>query len=268
MAYNVVKRLDIVLIGAGNLATNLGKELYKKGYKISQVYSRTESSARQLANILSSAYTTSLDELANTADLYIVSLKDSAFIDLVPAITHGREKALFVHTAGSIPLEIWHQSPIARYGVLYPMQTFSKECEVEFKNIPFFIEAGRKEDLYFLKDLAGELSTHVYEINSEQRKHLHLAAVFACNFTNHMYALAATIVDQYQLPFEILLPLIEETVRKVHYLGPQMAQTGPAVRYDQNVINNHLELLKNDSIMQEIYEKLSKSIYQMKLKEQ
>jgi predicted short-subunit dehydrogenase-like oxidoreductase (DUF2520 family) len=141
------------------------------------------------------------------------------------------------------------------------MQTFSKRREVDFSEVPFFVEADGEETLQELKELAGRLSPNVREATSEQRRSLHLAAVFACNFTNHMYALCDRLLQKHGLPFEVMLPLIDETARKVHELKPHEAQTGPAVRYDENVIGKHLSLLADDPECQELYEKISKSIY-------
>lgn len=151
---------------------------------------------------------------------------------------------------------------VNRYGVFYPMQTFSKQRTVDFRQIPVFVESNSAADTQTLKDIASVLSEKVYEATSEQRKSLHLAAVFTCNFTNHMYALAAELLKKYQLPFEVMLPLIDETARKVHELEPRLAQTGPAIRYDENVINNHLQMLSDEPGMQELYRLISESIHQ------
>ena len=256
-----IEDTPIVFIGAGNLATNLAKALYYKGFRIVQVYSRTEQSARALAEEVEAEYTTELGEISKEAKLYIVSLKDAAFVELLPQLTEGKQNALLVHTAGSIPMSIW-EGRVGRYGVFYPMQTFSKQRAVDFKDIPFFIEANSPEDVELLKAIASTLSEKVYEATSEQRKSLHLAAVFICNFSNHMYALAAELLNKYNLPFDVMLPLIDETARKVHELTPHEAQTGPAVRYDENVMNNHLAMLADSPALQEIYKLMSKSIHE------
>ena len=257
-----IEDTSIVFIGAGNLATNLAKTLYYKGFRIVQIYSRTEESARTLAQVVEAAYTTDLSSVATDAQLYIVSLKDAAFVQLLPEIVAGKEDALWVHTAGSIPMGVWAGKVNVRYGVFYPMQTFSKQRTVDFRQIPVFVESNSAADTQTLKDIASVLSEKVYEATSEQRKSLHLAAVFTCNFTNHMYALAAELLKKYQLPFEVMLPLIDETARKVHELEPRLAQTGPAIRYDENVINNHLQMLSDEPGMQELYRLISESIHQ------
>ena len=254
-------RTEAVRIGAGNLATNLAKALYRKGFRIVQVYSRTMESARTLAEKVEAEYTTDLQAVSKDAKLYIVSLKDDALVDLLPQITEGKQASLLVHTAGSIPMSVW-EGHAERYGVFYPMQTFSKQREVKFQEVPFFVEAKRPEDVELLKAVAATLSEKVYEASSEQRKSLHLAAVFICNFTNHMYALAADLLEKYNLPFDVMLPLIDETARKVHELAPRDAQTGPAVRYDENVMSNHLAMLVDSPALQEIYKLMSKSIHE------
>ncbi|NDV65030.1 Rossmann-like and DUF2520 domain-containing protein [Bacteroides sp. 224] len=260
---NIKKDTSIVFIGAGNLAVNLAKALYGAGFCIDQVYSRTQQSAQTLADAVNATWTTDLGAVNKNKSLYIVALKDDAFLELLPEIVKGKEDALFVHTAGSLSMEVW-KGYATRYGVFYPLQTFSKQREVHFKEIPFFIEALSEQDGDLLKEIASTLSEKVYDANSEQRKSLHLAAVFACNFTNHLYALANELLKKYNLPFEVILPLIDETARKVHLLSPKQAQTGPAVRYDETVINNHLAMLEDEPSMQDIYRMLSQSIYQIK----
>ena len=249
----------IVLVGAGNVATHLGLALQQAGYEVLQVYSRTSDSASVLADLLKVPYTTSLEELSDKADLYIVSVKDAVLQTLLPSVVKGREGALFVHTAGSIPMSVW-EGVAPRHGVLYPMQTFSKQRAVDFNSVSFFLEANSTEDLESLKVLASSLTPKVYEANSDQRMSLHVAAVFACNFANHMYALCDRLLDKYGMPFESMLPLIDETARKVHHLAPKEAQTGPAVRRDENVMNKHLEMLAEEPELYGLYEKISKSI--------
>lgn len=254
------KNFPVVFIGAGNLAVNLATALFDSGFRIVQVYSRTESSARFLAGKVNARWVTALQEVTPEASIYIVSLKDAAFTELLPQIVINKNGALFVHTAGSIPMDIW-DGQTSRYGVMYPMQTFSKQRRVDFKEVPFFIEANNKRDVELLKDVASALSDKVYEADSLRRKNLHLAAVFACNFTNHMYVLAADLLEKYDIPFDVMLPLIDETARKVHELTPLEAQTGPAVRYDENVIRKHLEMLSDELNMKELYQRLSESIH-------
>jgi len=253
----------IVLVGAGNLATNLGCALSRAGFPILQVYSRSQESASALAGRLGCEATTNPEKLAADAELYIVALKDSALETLLPEMIRGREKRFWVHTAGSIPLNIWERIPgVKRFGVLYPMQTFSKARLVDFRSIPILLEANAPAQMNLLKEVASTLSDNVREVSSRQRRAIHLAAVFACNFTNHCYALAEKLLAAEGLPFELLLPLIDETARKVHTLPPQEAQTGPAIRYDENVIQKHLDALSGEPEMQTLYRLLSQSIHE------
>ena len=252
----------IVLVGAGNVATHLGMAWQKAGYEVVQVYSRTSDSALELANRLGVGYTTSLEEICNDADVYVVMVKDAVLQELIPSVVKGREDAMFVHTAGSMPMSVWEGHAL-RHGVLYPMQTFSKAREVDFNSVSFFVEANGDSDLMVLKDMASALSPKVYEATSAQRTSLHMAAVFACNFTNHMYALSARLLEKNGLPFDAMLPLIDETARKVHELHPQDAQTGPAVRRDENVMGKHLTMLTDEPEIKEIYKMISDSIQKL-----
>lgn len=251
---------SIAFIGAGNVATHLAQAFAGKGFNIRQVFSRTEASARELADKLACPYTDSLEQLTPDADLYVVSIKDSALEAVIPQITCRNPQALFVHTAGSMPADIW-RNHAARYGVIYPMQTFSKQREVDFVNIPVFIEANTPADTDRLMRLMKHLSQRVYQASSEQRRYLHIAAVFACNFTNHMYAVCEHLLKAHGLPFTAMLPLIDETARKVHVLSPTEAQTGPACRYDTNVIDRHLQMLSGEPELAKIYELISRNIH-------
>jgi predicted short-subunit dehydrogenase-like oxidoreductase (DUF2520 family) len=165
-----------------------------------------------------------------------------------------------IHTAGSLAMDVL--SPFtSRYGVFYPLQTFSKNKRVDFSKIPVFIESNNEIDLQIIKSLAESISDTVYEASSTQRQNLHLAAVFACNFVNHFYAIAADWVEKTDFPFHVLLPLIVETAEKIHYLTPREAQTGPAIRYDRKVIEKQLDLLKTDKTTQQLYKLMSEHIY-------
>lgn len=255
-------KLTITFIGAGNVATHLAPALARKGGRINQIYSRTENSAQTLASALECPFTTDLTEVSPDADIYIVSVKDSALEEVIDTLTrHANPNALYVHTAGSMPMDVW-KGKVRRYGVLYPMQTFSKQREVDFTSVPFFIEAACSKDTELLEELAGRLSPKVYKASSEQRKYLHIAAVFACNFTNHMYAISEHLLKAHGLPFEAMLPLIDETARKVHGLSPVEAQTGPARRDDRNVIDRHMNMLeKENPELAALYGLVSKNIH-------
>ena len=198
--------MKIILIGAGNLATQLAVALQKKGMTPAYIYSRTRESAEQLSERLRDVpYSTDISQVPTDGDLYIFAVKDSALLDLVSRMPSNR--GLWVHTAGSMDMEVFAPYT-ARYGVFYPMQTFSKERETDFDDIPIFVETNHTDDTERLQKLAGRLSTKVYEATSEQRKYLHLAAVFACNFTNHIYSIADKILSEQEIPGNVLLPLL------------------------------------------------------------
>lgn len=249
----------LVFIGSGNLATQLALTFLEKQYPVLQVYSRTETSAAALSEKTGCTFTTDINALSRDADIYICALKDSALQEVLEQVDFHDK--LVVHTAGSIPMDVL-SAYTSNYGVFYPLQTFSKNRRIDFLKIPVFVEGNNPENLSILKSLAESLSNAVYEATSEQRKKLHLAAVFACNFTNHLYAIAAKIIGENgNFPMSVLLPLIDETAEKVHTLSPVEAQTGPAVRYDKNVIDKHLEMLSRDKDLQQVYELMSRDIY-------
>lgn len=250
--------MKVVFIGSGNLATQLALAFKAKGVFISQIYSRTSSNAKLLANQLGAKFTSRLSEIEKDADIYIYAVKDNAFHNIIKEI--NLPNALHIHTAGSIPLNDF-EGFAKNYGVFYPLQTFSKKKEVDFSQIPVFIEGSDLEVQNKLFELAQLLTQEIYIINSEQRKQLHLAAVFACNFTNYMYDIASEIILSAGLNFDVLKPLIAETANKIKTMTPRDAQTGPAVRYDENTINNHLLLLNKNKDQKSIYKLLSKNIY-------
>ena len=236
--------MKIVLIGRGRLATNLEHTLLSAGHEVASINSRT------------------LEALPLEADVYIVAVKDAALADVIRAATKGRESQLFVHTAGSMPMDIFKGLTV-HYGVFYPMQTFSKERLVDFNDISVFLETNDTVSMERLKMLSTTLTTHIYELDSEGRKHLHLAAVFACNFVNHCYALSAEVLAAKGLPFSVMLPLVDETAQKVHELAPREAQTGPAVRGDQNVMQMQANMLAGNPAVKQIYEALSNDIQRL-----
>lgn len=253
--------MKIVLIGAGNLATHLGKALHAAGHDMVQVFSRTMQSAETLASLLDAEPLTDIAQVRDDADVYIFSVKDSALEQLISQLCGG-EKKVFLHTAGSMPMSVFRGKAL-HYGVLYPMQTFSKQREVDFSIIPCFIEANDEFALKQIEGLAGQISHRVYQLSSEDRKYLHLSAVFACNFANHCYAASQELLQQHGIPFDVMLPLIDETAAKVHGMTPKEAQTGPAVRYDENVIGKQIQLLENQPYFQKIYDCMSKSIHEL-----
>ena len=252
--------MKIVIIGSGNLATQLSLALSEAGQQILQVYSRTEANASLLAQKLGCPYTTSIEELTLQADMYIISVKDDAIAGLAEQVGRRAQNAIVVHTAGSIAMEVL--KPHAQhYGVLYPMQTFSKNKRVDFNLIPCFLEASDEETLSAIRKIAESISENVVLADSEKRKKIHLAAVLACNFTNHCYRLAEKVLSEEQIDFKLFLPLIDETARKVAILSPKQAQTGPMMRWDTGVMQMQMGLL-NDERTRQIYQLMAESIHE------
>lgn len=250
--------MKVVFVGAGNVATQLALALCKCHFDIIQIYSRTFDSADTLARQVEAQAITDIKKVTTDADIYIFSVKDSILQNLI--IDLPSNKGIWLHTAGSIPMSAFKGSNL-NYGVLYPFQTFSKSRMADWKNIPLFIEASDTETLSRIKNIANKLSDIVIELSSEKRKYVHLTGVFACNFTNYMYALSADTLKKVGLPFEVVLPLIDETCAKVHTLSPEEAQTGPAIRFDKNVICKHIELIQDEKV-KEIYRLISEKIYE------
>lgn len=250
--------MNIVIIGAGNVATHLSQSLQNAGFNIEQIYSRTESSAKTLANKLKCAYTTEIYTISQTANIYFYCVKDDVLSDLIDK--NQNDNAIHIHCSGSTSMEIFTKSK-KKYGVIYPLQTFSKNKNVDFSAIPLFIEASDDKVLEKISQTANKISKKVYLADSAQRLKLHISAVFACNFVNYMYDIASDILEGAKLPFEVLLPLITETSEKIKYLSPYEAQTGPAVRFDKKIISKHLEVLKGDDEKLKLYEEISKQIF-------
>ncbi|HOI27710.1 MAG TPA: DUF2520 domain-containing protein [Paludibacteraceae bacterium] len=249
--------LKICIIGSGNVATQMGLALSRK-WQIVEVYSRTEASASVLAGKLGCTFTTDIKNLTDDADVYICSVKDSVLGDLLPQ--KNFKGKILLHTAGSLPMSV-----LANYtdniGVLYPLQSISKARELDFSKVPLLVEASNEKTLSVLKTIANGISNSVYDVTSEERGMVHLAAVFASNFTNHMYDIAGSLLADSNLPFDLLLPIIDETASKVHLMPPSKAQTGPAIRYDRNVIDKHLNMI-TDERMKKIYELVTEDIHE------
>lgn len=248
---------NIVLIGAGNVATRLGLAFQKADLKVVQVYSRSTSSAKALGNVLGTDFTTDLTAISRNADLYILSVADDALQEVLGELEPGN--SFLVHTSGSQPMAVLLEHA-KNYGVFYPLQTFSKNRPVDFRKIPVCLEANNSRGLDQLKSLAGKISDVVLDVPSSQRRNLHLAAVFACNFPNFMYEIAALIVNKSGLDFNLLKPLILETAEKVQEVSPSEAQTGPALRGDKRVLEMHLAMLNEMPEFQAIYKKISEGI--------
>ncbi len=245
------------MIGAGNVGTRLALALKINGLEVLQVFSRSRESADSLAHRLDCEPATDLKKLSAEADLYIVAISDDAIPELAERFPYPGK--FLVHTSGSMPMEVLKKAG-NRIGVFYPLQTFSKEVEVDFSQVPLCLEAAHEQDMALLEQLAARLSTRVHRTSSEERVLLHVAAVFACNFTNHMYAIAEDILSRNGLEFEMLRPLILETARKAMHESPAKVQTGPAVRKNEKVMKKHLVILSAFEGYRKIYNFISESI--------
>jgi len=249
--------MRIVILGTGNLATQLGMALHAQHAEIIQVYGRTSTSASDLANLLGCTYTTSKPAIITDADLYILAVSESAITEVL-SDTPIRDR-LIVHTSGSISIDIL--APFSgNYGVFYPLQTLTKQKAVDFSAVPICIEANCTENLGKLSRLAKTISDQVFEINSVQRRELHLAAVFVCNFVNHFYSIGEKLLQEQHLDFNLLKPLISETAQKAMLFSPSDVQTGPAVRDNQQIMEWHRKMLEQHPEWQKLYALISSDI--------
>ena len=242
--------ISVVILGSGNVASQLIKAFLKiDTINLKQVYTRNQEDINTLKDSID---TTNDISLLKQADITIIAVSDEA----ISSISSHIKNSFVVHTSGSVDMKSLNN--IGRKGVFYPLQSFSKKKLVDFKNIPICLESETNEDLLKLEELVSLLQSKSYILSSHQRKKIHVAAVFANNFSNHMYTIANEICEKYNIPFDILHPLIEETSNKIKNLTPEKAQTGPAKRNDAETIENHLNLLSQKQ--QEIYLKITQSI--------
>ena len=247
--------IKIVLLGAGNVGIHLCRALQnKENLQLIQWYNRSLNSLEKES--VPFAVTQNLNDIIE-ADLYIISVSDS----VIPAISKALEgkKGIIAHTAGSISMEVLgaHEN----HGIFYPLQTFSKQKEVDFNQIPLCLEANQQENLNLLNKVAQAIGGPVHLIDSAQRKALHVAAVFVNNFTNYLYTIGEELCNAHKVPFSVLQPLIAETADKIKHLPPSLAQTGPAARGDQKILEDHLQYLTKES-HQKLYQLISASIQQ------
>lgn len=233
--------MKISFIGNGNVGHHLMQAFSKAGHSIEEIYSRTQS----------------LQNFGNSSDLIVISISDDAIAMISEQLKFHTTP--IVHTAGSVDISVL-ESEHHSYGVLYPLQTFSKEREMNYAQIPYFIECSDDVLRRKLESLIASTQAKSQYINSAQRMQLHIAAVFACNFSNFMFDLAAGLLRKNEIPFETLMPLIQECVNKLQSLSPEIAQTGPAKRGDASTQQKHLKALESEPIFSEIYTLISREI--------
>lgn len=252
--------MEISFVGSGNLAWHLAAALDNTDYRVREVYSQHQRNAKALVDRLYDARVKpDLDFSDSTSRIFVIAVADDVIAHIVQAIVLP-PNTMLVHTSGSKPLDILADAQASKTGVLYPLQTFSKSKRVDFSEIPVFIESVDKSAEKILMELAKAISKKVFRISSQERRALHVAAVFASNFTNHMLTIAHTIMSDRGLEYEWLKPLIAETINKSLAIGPEAAQTGPAKRGDLEILDSHMELLKDDEALAEIYRVISQHI--------
>ena len=254
--------MRISFMGAGRVAHHLAHVL-SQHHQIIQIYSRTLATAQTLAAQVKATATMNIEELNPEIDLVIIAVSDQAIASIISNVHQQLPNVLIVHTSGSTDIEVLAQIH-ARAGVFYPLQTFSLDRDIPWSDTPIFVEAKSEDDLVLLAELANQLSTRVYLYTSAQRLSLHLAAVFACNFSNYCYDMAKQIVDAQHVDFSLLYPLILETANKVLNNDPKLMQTGPAMRGDQNILNMHEQMLQKAQRedLKNIYQLMSQQILQ------
>ncbi len=255
------KELKIILIGAGNVGFHLGKKLHEVGLEIKQVYSRKISKAKRLSKILKCEAIQKLDNISTGADLYILAVPDSAIEKVAADLSNKIPKSkLVVHTSGATPSTVL-KPYFKNYGIFYPLQTFSIGREVNFENIPICIDSNLKKHRTLLERLGKLISQNVHQINDRERAILHVAAVFVNNFSNNLFTIGEKITSTENLPFDILKPLIKETVDKISQHSPSTMQTGPAKRGDEITIELHLKYLeKNFPEFIKVYQTMTQNI--------
>ena len=249
--------MKIVILGAGNLAWHLAPFLRKNGHEIVAVYSRTKFSAVALAKKVKAIPIDKIEDIPSNADIYIVALQDKAVRSVLKSLKFIPN--CIAHTSGSVSISVFPKQ-FKNTGVFYPLQTFSKTRKVNLNEVPFLLESSNLKTKKILSSLANSISTNVHFITSDKRKKIHLAAVFANNFVNHLYSIASEILKESKLPFDLLKPLIIETAGKILEDSPEKMQTGPARRNDQEIIKSHLQLLKGQKNRKAIYSLLNASI--------
>lgn len=244
------------MLGAGNVATQMALALNKAGNRVVQVYNRSREAGEELATRAGASYTNNVANLAD-ADVYIISVKDDAIAEVAANLRLGDK--FVVHTSGTKSRELLKDISV-NYGIFYPLQTMTKAATVDFAQIPFLLEGSNNATVLELENLAASLTKRIYVVDEQQRQWIHLAAVFANNFTNHMYSISERLLLDQGLPFDILKPLIFKAIENMESFSPSQLQTGPAVRGDYQVIDKHLQLLADEQRLKKVYEVLTDSI--------
>lgn len=253
-------KFKIAILGAGNVAWHLASALEDAGHTITEVYARSLKSAGHITDrVYAGEPKDDLDFSTSEADIFILAVKDSAIPEVADEVILP-ENSILVHTSGSVPLDILNYSSASYTGIFYPLQSFTKGRKIEFDEVPLLLESDDEETLQTLKKLAKSLSPLTYTVRSKDRKAMHIAAVFASNFSNHMIRIAEEVMRRQGLDFEMLKPLIIETISKSLQLGAKAAQTGPAIREDYETLEDHHRFLSYNESVAEIYRLISQDI--------
>lgn len=256
----LVKQLNIVIIGTGNVAYHIADSFQSKtNIKLVQVFNhRNSKEAKLVSKKFGCDLATDYLKINPSADIYIIAVKDDAIAEVVKNLASLSLKGILLHTSGSMDMNVLQPSS-QKSGVYYPLQTFYKGAEIDWKTTPLLIEGNSKKTVSVLKQLASRISEQVKMVDSRKRLQIHLAAVFACNFTNALYVSAYEIIESKvgKKETNLLLPIMQHSFHKLEKLHPKKAQTGPAMRHDQAVMMKHLALLKNEKQLSELYKILS-----------
>ncbi len=255
------KQNSVILIGAGNVGFHLGKKLFEEGIIIEQVYSRKITKAKRLSKLINATPTNDFDAISKKGNLYILAIPDSVIGNVAQQLSKVIPPSkLVVHTSGATPSTVL-KPYFKNYGIFYPLQTFSIGKAVDFQNIPICVDSNLKKHRIFLEKLGRKISQNVHLINDKERAILHVAAVFVNNFSNNLFTIGEKITEKENLSFDILKPLIQETVDKIIHHSPTKMQTGPAKRGDKNTIDRHLKYLnKNFPEFAMIYKMMTQNI--------
>ena len=248
--------MNITILGAGNVATQLALVLKKNGHTIVQVYNRSHDAGQELAKTVGAGFVSDLNELED-AEVYLLAVKDDAISEVVKGLTPTSK--IIAHTSGTKSKDLLSNAG-SNFGIFYPLQTMTKSAKVDFKNVPLLVEGSNKQTTAKLGELAKSISKNVHQVDEQQRQWIHVAAVFANNFTNHLFGISEHLLLSHGLEFEILKPLIFNFIQNLDQHSPSELQTGPAVRGDLQTIEKHMQLLGDDTRLQKIYEVLTQSI--------
>lgn len=254
-----MEKYTISLIGSGNVAWHFAQALHSVGHNLLEIYSRNEDTSRDIIkHVPGLSFKKDLNFSDGDTQILLLAVSDDAIEEVLMQM-ETRPETIILGLAGSLKLPLLKRFH-SKAGIIYPLQTFTKNRAIDFSEIPFFLESDLKEVELVLTNLSSSLSKHIYFLNAEQRQAIHIAAVFASNFTNFMFTVSKDILDKEGMELNLLKPLIGETVRKAFQSGPENSQTGPARRRDIETIENHLNSLDYNENFKEIYDIISKHI--------